>query len=795
MLIEYIHKYLTPYYHMKKATFIGALSVTSLLLLSACSDDSLHSGRGVGTIFPLVELDPTVVKSASSRADGDSEGSVSVEDLTFSLVSADGSVEEEYQYSDFPTDQGFPVGDYTLTVSYGSEEDEGFDAEAYLGTCDFTVAEDQVSQPSVVATPSKAMLYIHFDDMLLGYMKSIDARILGAGGTYIDYLENETRPAYILPGETAISVDFVKQNGKTGKLEVASFNAEAQHCYTMTLTLAGDGYGKLNGLTVKYDDMLELEDVEIDISDEVLSKPAPEVTAVGFTPGEAVSMVEGTVSAKLQPRFSVKSISGLTKAILTTHNCPSLIEKGWPVEVDLCNPSAEAQNILSELGLRAAGFTGNTDKFAAVDLTHVLPNITPRSDDEPASEFTLAVTDIYGKTCDPVTFAVKVELLELEMTCAQTYAGEGTIDLNVHYNGPNLKDNLRLEYLNVRGLWVTASYKVVSQNEDDYVITVTVPSSAKNPLTLRGTVGSVSVEFEVPTMSYALTCNANDVFATKAYVTVTSDVANPAEHAIEMYGSTDGGSTYKKLEATQTGAELLITGLTPDANYILRASVDGWNSKTLKISTEAADQIPGSDMENWIAQKASNVGLSWNYHDPDEPWVGNNSIAFSKTSAVAQKSAASCVDLAGKVHSGSFSGMVRTVGYGASTAIGKSSHFVAGEMTLGDGIEFASRPSSLSFWAIYSAYNNGDEGLAEVSVLDVNGNEIASGSITVPPVSDYTKKSIPLTYTRGAGKAAKIKVRFRSSATDNYLNVNGVANNSGGCTGSYMYIDDVELAY
>lgn len=798
---------------MKKSTFIGALSVTSLLLLSACSDDSLRSGRGTGTIFPLVELDPTVVKSSStSRADGNSEGSVSVEDLTFSLVSADGSVEEEYQYSDFPTDQGFPVGDYTLTVSYGSEDDEGFEAEAYLGSCDFTVAEDKVSQPSVVATPSKAMIYINFDDILLGYMKSIDARILGAGGTYIDYNENETRPVFVLPGETAVSVDFVKQNGKAGKFEVASFNAEAQHCYTMTLTLAGDGYGKLNGLTVKYDDLLETEDVTIDISDEVLAKPAPEVTAVGFTPGQEVSMVEGTLSAKLQPKFSVKSMSGLAKAILTVHNCPSLIEKGWPVEVDLCNVSAETQAVFDGLGLRVAGFSGVTDKFAAVDLTYVLPNITPRSDDEPASEFTLAVTDIYGKTCDPVTFSVKVELLELEMSCTETYAGEGTIDLNVHYNGPNIKENLTLEYLNMRGLWVTTEIvSIKNESEDDYILTVDVPENAKSPLTFRGTVGLYSQELEVSTLSYSLACNPKDVFATTAILTVTSAATNPADHTIEAYGSTDGGATYTKLTSTQNGSELYVTGLTPAKEYVFRVAVDGTDSRTVKATTEAATPIKNGKLDIGWGSVAKG---SHNLESAPEPWSDLNTITAGASSSGANKYAypnSTVVTSTTKSGSGK-AALIRTVGYGFdghTAGLNSPKHFLAGELFLGNynssaeyGIEFASRPSAVKFAYKYIPYKSGESGTAEVWVKDAAGNVIASGSMLLESQSSYLDKTIPLTYARGAAKAASICVKFRSSNVENSALGSSYVTASKTLSvltsvyhGAELYIDDVELAY
>lgn len=795
---------------MKKTTFIGLMSASSLLLLAACSDETLHTATGTGTIFPLVEFDPTVVTSSSSSRSGVEIEDLTVEDLTIAISNEDGSVEEEYPYSEFPTDKGFPVGEYTMTVSYGSEDEEGFETPAVSGTCTVTVTEDNASKPVIEATPSKAMVYINFDDMLLGYMKSIDARILGAGGTYIDYVENETRPAYVMPGETSVSVDFIKQNGNAGKLEVATFEAEAQHCYTMTLTLAGDGYGKLNGLTVKYDEMLEQEDVTIDISDEVLSKPAPEVTAVGFTPGETVSMVEGTLSAKLQPRFNVKSISGLTKATLTTHNCPSLLEKGWPVEVDLCNPSAEAQTVLSELGLRTGGFTGVTDKFAAVDLTYVLPNITPRSDDEPASEFTLAVTDIYGKTCDPVTFSVKVELLELEMSCDGTYAGEGTIDLNVHYNGPNLKDNLTLEYLNMRGLWVTTEIiSIKNEGEDDYILTVDVPENAKSPLTFRGTVGLYSQELEVSTLSYSLSCNPKDVFATTAILTVTSAATNPADHTIEAYGSTDGGATYTKLTATQKGSEIYVTGLTPAKEYTFRVSVDGTDSRTVKATTEAATQITNGKLDYGWGSVAKG---SHNLESAPTPWADLNVVSAGKDSNGTNKYAHPNSTMVTDQSKSGKAAHICTIGYGFSghtLGLNNPSQFIAGELFLGNhdngaeyGIDFSSRPSAVKFSYKYSPYKSGENGTADVWVKDAAGNIIASGTLVLGLQSAYKEETIPLTYVRGTAKAATMCIKFRcTNVANEALNSSYVTASKtvGVLTESYhgaeLYIDDVELAY
>lgn len=786
---------------MKKATFMGLCGAASLLLFSGCSEEKLHTGNRTGTIFPLVDFDPTVVTSSSSRAGVEIED-LSEEDLVITIVSSDGTIEEEYAYSDFPTDKEYPVGEYTMIVSYGSDDEEGFEKPSVSGTCNLTVNEDEAATPSVVATPSKAMVYIQYDDMLLGYMKTVSATLHSAGGAYIKYEEDETRPAYIIPGQTSVSVAFTKQNGKQGNIQVAQFETKAQHCYTLNIGLGAEGYGKVDAISVKYDDLLQMEDVTVDVSDEVLTTPAPQIKAKGFTPGKEVTIVEGTVSSDLRPEMVVVARGEIASAVLTTKNCASLMDQGWLPEVDLCAAKGATLAQLTALGLRAPGLTGTTGVFGELDLTNVLTNIAPGSSSQPASEFTLVVTDKLGNVSEPLTFAVKVEKMELQLAYDGVYAGQETIDLDVVYNGPDLADNVVFNYLNNRGIWAQAEIQSVRPSGDDYIVTISIPDDAKGPLTIQATAASLRSELVIETAA-TLSADPNDVFATSAILTVSSDEYNPAQKTISLFGSTDGGNSFTRMNITQSGAEVKATGLKPGTAYVFRAEIDGTNSRTLKVTTESAAQISGSDMENWESKHESAGANSWNYHDPVSPWNSNNATAFSAKSSLASRSAVSAVDYAGSAHGGSNAGMVRTIGYGAGSTFSASKYYLAGELTLGadnEGTAFTSRPSSVSFWTTYTPHNSGDQGLAEVSVLDASGAVIASGSLKIDAVASYTKKTIPLTYARGAAKAAKIKIRFRSSATDNYLNSNGVnslngGNTSGHFTGSYMYIDDVELAY
>ncbi len=190
-------------------------------------------------------------------------------------------------------------------------------------------------------------------------------------------------------------------------------------------------------------------------------------------------------------------------------------------------------------------------------------------------------------------------------------------------------------------------------------------------------------------------------------------------------------------------------------------------------------------------------------------------------------------------NSGSNAALIRTVGWGkGNTAhIGTSSNQgfgtcqnkTPGELYLGSynngpiyGIDFTSRPSELKFYYHYdpAKAGNGDYGTAEIHVYDEDGVEISHSEvlhlserasdrwIDTSKKMPYTLATIPITYERGANKAARISIIFRSTRPDQnenpalnsnnttYWNTPGGNNRSGGeYVGSELYIDDVQLIY
>lgn len=178
---------------------------------------------------------------------------------------------------------------------------------------------------------------------------------------------------------------------------------------------------------------------------------------------------------------------------------------------------------------------------------------------------------------------------------------------------------------------------------------------------------------------------------------------------------------------------------------------------------------------------------------------GNSAVGSSGTSGKCKYTDA------GLLHLGS-SRSSRPVGYGDNDNITNKTS--TGPVTTDDldcGIEFASRPKTISFWYKYSPKNSADKGYAEIWIKDANGNLI--GEVQTMLLENdgevYTQKSFTIAHTPGTPKAAKIYVKFLSSYSMDFIkrtNDNfsgpGFANLSDGkYLGSQLYIDDIELTY
>lgn len=797
---------------MKKFKLLSlGIGAAALLTLSACSEESMFEGNGTGTIMPAVSYDATVVglPGTGSRAEFDE---LTVHDLTLTIAKADGSMERTIAYDDFDPSEAFTVGKYTMTASYGNPEDEGFSKTAVFGSTEFVVSEGMATKVELIAKPSKAMVALEFDEALTNYLNNLQATVRTAYSS-TQFALDETRHIYIRPGHVAVDLSFTKPNGVSGNTEVYSFEAQERHRYKVTLRLAKDA-GSIDGITVTYDDGLTEENVDIDISDKVLTLVAPEISLEGVTAGEVLDVVEGS-ALTVKPTMKVVAKSPIKSALLVTSG--DITEKGWPRQIDLATASQTQLAALETMGLRGASTFRNGSKYGLLEFSEVVKSIDATAETAAPNVFALTVTDNNGKVAETEGFGLKVNKLNLTLNAIDgiKYDYSPTVDVTMDYNGSSpLEDVVKFRYLANTGIFkpTTIAGVTAARSTTTYIVTVNIPEDAATPLQLKATGGSITTEeITIPTIEApVLTVNPNNVYATSLYASVEY-VADLEGKPVELQYSTDGNAFTGASTAKDGGDYRLSGSLRPATAYKIRAKVGNIVSNVVDVTTEPAVQLPNGDMESWSTKNIDCGAYDMTSYIPATPWATLNDLTTSSPNSLDGRSIHVATVETNEAHSGK-AAAIRTVGWYASGATPYNKQpekHTAGELFLGSysgganyGTAFTSRPSALKFWYKFSEFNAGDKALAEVEVLDASGNVIASGRGTYSNSATYNEATIALTYSRNSAKAAQLRVKFRSSdkaevtsADVSKLTTGIFSDHKQHATGATFYVDDITLVY
>ena len=824
---------------MNKLKLVGLWSVAAASLIAAgCSDDNItSSGKGQGRISPAVDVNRSILAaadapSAKSRAEAED---VSAGDLQLTIKSADGTVNKTWaSLADYDNPE-FPVGIYTVSASYGTEDSEGFETPYYYGESEVRVRDGETASTGVTATFANCRFAFAYTDAFTGYVADWNADVHSAGGNYFTVGKDETRPVYVRPGQVKISVHIVKPNGKEATVEVATVNAEARHHYNVTVDLnGGQGAGEAV-LVVEFDDTLDTEPVEIELSDELFNVSGPELTAVGFTSGDPVKYIigeafEGSLHADIIARAGIKAVTMTSKA-------PTLVAAGWPAEIDLMQASADRQQALQALGLDVKGLWKNPEKMAVIDFSGVVSHIKESNTGVNLNEFTLTVTDSNGRVSEPVTLAIDAAKLNLSLSSpSMLLFGATTMQWTVGYNGSDLQKNVKIQYLNDLGNWSDCEITAVEANgEDTYRVTIAVPDASSDHIfrAVGSGLATEEVEVKVGVPEFSVNADERNVFARNAEISFdcdgseASDVAAAAKLEISSDGTNFTPVARKASRASSSTVKL--SGLQPATAYTVRATI-GSVSHTATFTTEAAAMLENGDMEQWDrtdgktkywwidypgASKETTIWGTLNLYTTSEGGSNDSNLSGSRDGMA--YTAISGTTPTADAADGSKAALIRTVGWGRGNSVGnvsdKCNHVDRGELFLGTpvaaleqnyGIAFASRPASLTFNYKYEPRNSADYGSAIVEVFDASGNKIASNIMTITAQAQYTQASLPLTYAAGAAKAAKLSVIFRSSENPECLTASkenldgykttGVSKDKT-LIGSKLYIDDIELTY
>lgn len=830
---------------MKKTILLGISAIATML--SSCSDDWGVNKAGSGYISPVVGIDTETVVSRSADSETATVGSraaeVTAADLSLRLTSADGSNSWEWPtVADFPADKEFAIGEYTLEAFYGDVNEEGFDCPAYFGSQNLLVADGQTTKLGLTASMAKSMVTIKYTDAFTGYMADWNASVNG-----IAYAKEEARPVYVKPGDVSIKISVTKPNGLTASFALDNVSTKARYHYTVTVDVNNGNVGDAE-LKVTFDDNMDTEDVVIDLSDKLLSAPAPIVTPEGFEPETPVEVVEGIVSDK-KMSMTLVARAGLKGVTLATSSA-TLIKQGWPEQIDLMAADDAQKALLTSLGLDVLGLWKTPGEMAVVDFSGVTKNLKTVAGDNNVTTFTLTVKDKLMRESEAATLTINTEEAVLELAKAGDFYEPGaTLDVKLGFNGGSVKENVTIEYKNPianvwRALEIVKVSEAVSRSMYDYTVTIATPEY-DGDLSLRAKCGSkVSNELTVGMAPFVIEADDLNVFATGAYVTVVGaqGYEAPALNDIAFIAKKDGESSYSAVSHTmEDNGYAHITGLEPNSDYLLKVRIDGIGSKATAIHTEAATQLENGNLDDWSYQQG-NSNNHWGIYTLSG-WDTMNLLTTSEGGSYDTNYLGQTTDNGGagyRAKSGtieteeSVSGkaaLIQTVGWGKANGLDYSGragllgtqrveyplrcdNTTPGELYLGEynkdttepdyGITFSSRPAALSFMYKYIPKNEADWGIAEIHVIDQNGAVIAEKQVTLAKADEYTSLNIELEYGLGMKKAAKLQVTFKSTGNESCLPFNDdnfdypsnkPLTTAEGFIGSKLYVDDIQLIY
>lgn len=780
-----------------------------LVALSACNDDNpWQYSEGEGGIAPSVTADGYVRDAIPTRSQALTP---EINSFGLRLTRNDGGFAQQWtSVADFPTDKGYKSGAYTLEAFYGDVDDEGYNKPCYLGKTMFNVTPGETSEVSVTAQLANTMVDVAYTEAFRNYFESYSTTLHSEGHAYHEVLTSLNDPIYLAPGKVTVTLDFTRPGGQSAKIQPAEFTAEARHFYHITLDVNNGGVGDAV-LVVKFDDTVQQEDVEIDLSDELLNLPAPEVTAKGFENGATLSVLSGAQFAG-EAAYSIYAPGGLTSALLTIES--DTYHPAFGNEIELIGASESLQQQLTAAGLRAIGLFKNPDQLASVDLAGFIGNLP-----EGNHTITLVVKDRLTRVNEPVSLSLTSSPLVLDFVSSETVAfGATTANIVVSYNSSDLAKVLTVKGLADNGTWVDCPVTAVSETTakarrtradefpvKNYKVALQVPATTRDmPIKLYCNgreAGTGTVLRAMP--DYTLTSND---WATRSVIKVGgySGAQLAAITSSLRFFNPDGQEIAAQYISRNTDSgEITISGLTPASHYTFstttRTGDNPEKGASIAFTTEAVAQPENGEMENWYSEDAYGKKAAWVGKTDIKRWFANASgssywatrnpvttsqnsgttcyyTSFSSTvpvSGVSGQAAEICTLGWGEgvTYGGSNDKPIRTAGMLFMGTLSYSGHgsWDASLESINFGQPFTSRPSSFSFDYKFAPYNS--ESFKAYAVIEnrTGGKvtELARGEfVSGDAKTAFTAATVNLKYSNTSLKATHAYIVFISSSAD-----------------------------
>lgn len=571
---------------------------------------------------------------------------------SFSLSLTDGSAKEHTwtNIGAFSTKQGFRPGRYVMSASYGAENSEGFGKPYYTGSTSFDVISNETVDVAIHCKRLNVAVSLDIEESFSSRMRDYRVIFHSEGGSYFEYASESDGPLYVRAGEVEMFLHFTLADGSS--TSVLLYRLQASEGENISCALSADDNAVMLDAAAHGTRVLEL-------TSELFSASAPDITPTGFMPETPLPVVEGVTPAE-PVVFHVTSSHPLGEVVFTVQP-PSLLALGIAREINLLDADASVMEMLRQYGAICA--VSNDGKSLTLDITGLLthlkaadmPAINDASRRQMLPTFSLIAINDLGQVSLPVTLKVDLRPMEIEaLPPDRVEAGASTATVRVKATSGEFVNHLGIFTSDDGGDNWTHQTVIRSTMVSDglYEVTFSLPESLYPSVKVRmDYLGQTAASFDLYFTTPPYTIDV-DGFASHLAVRINGESPQSTRAiASSAYVYVNGTPANIYMRDADNGL-VYVTGLTPSTTYDVASTIfrhpdsDDF-TPSVRVTTEDVIQLPNGAFEeteeviNWedlpmgglYSQNAMPLFNRQNRADvtasqPKAPWASVNDKTF-----------------------------------------------------------------------------------------------------------------------------------------------------------------------
>ena len=236
-------------------------TIMSVMILSAAVACTKNHADGSGQVSFDISGNFEVADQTRSNV-SDYTTLPSAGDFVLSVSSASSAYSWSGKISEWDSSATLPAGNYKVTASYGSLDEEGFDKPFFTGSEDFAIIGGQITSVPVSVSLGNTVVLVRCTDTFKNYYKDYSFKLTRSGSTIATFAKGETKAAFV-DGYRFTLEGTVQGPAKTQTFnkEYTSLNEATAYTFLFDVSNAGGAT-----ITVTFNDSVEtisLGDVEL----------------------------------------------------------------------------------------------------------------------------------------------------------------------------------------------------------------------------------------------------------------------------------------------------------------------------------------------------------------------------------------------------------------------------------------------------------------------------------------------------------------------------------------------------